>query len=60
MMMDNSSETEKTIKYLRNLADKLENGECHLENMEILVRNLDWHIEREELNIQVIKAVNND
>lgn len=59
MMLDNKTETQKTINYLRTVADMLENGEYYLENISISAHNIDWSIEREEINLQLLKAVDN-
>lgn len=59
MMMDNRKETEKTISYLRDLADKLENNQVHLNEIVIESRNVCWNVEEETLTMQVLKAVNN-
>ncbi len=59
MMMDNRKETEKTINYLRDLADKLENNQVHLNDIVIESRNVCWNVEEETLTMQILKAVNN-
>lgn len=59
MMLDNKAETEKTIMYLRTVANMLERGEVALENVTIASECINWNIEREEINIQLLKAVNN-
>lgn len=59
MMMDNRKETEETINYLRDLADKLENNQVHLNDIVIESRNVCWNVEEETLTMQILKAVNN-
>lgn len=56
---DNKVETQKTINYLRDLADKLENNKIHLNEIVIESRNVCWNVEEETLIMQVLKAVNN-
>lgn len=59
MMLDNKAETQKTINYLRDLADKLENNQVHLNEIIIESRNVCWNVEEETLTMQVLKAVDN-
>lgn len=59
MNLDNKVETQKTIDYLRDLADKLENNQIHLNEIVIESRNVCWNVEEETLTMQVLKAVNN-
>jgi hypothetical protein len=59
MNTDNKVETQKTINYLRDLADKLENNQIHLNEIVIESRNVCWNVEEETLTMQVLKAVNN-
>ncbi|AWY04315.1 hypothetical protein HOT39_gp13 [Escherichia phage LL5] len=59
MTLDNKVETQKTIDYLRDLADKLENNQIHLNKIVIESRNVCWNVEEETLTMQVLKAVNN-
>lgn len=59
MNLDNKIETQKTIDYLRDLADKLENNQIHLNEIVIESRNVCWNVEEETLTMQVLKAVNN-
>lgn len=59
MNLDNKVETQKTINYLRDLADKLENNQIHLNEIVIESRNVCWNVEEETLTMQVLKAVNN-
>lgn len=59
MNLDNKVETQKTIDYLRDLADKLENNQIHLNKIVIESRNVYWNVEEETLTMQVLKAVNN-
>lgn len=59
MMLDNKAETEKTITYLRTIANMLESGEYYLSDLSIRCENINWNIEREEINIQLLKASNN-
>lgn len=59
MMLDNKAETEKTITYLRTIANMLESGEYYLSDLSIRCENINWNIEREEINIQLLKATNN-
>lgn len=59
MMLDNKTETKKTITYLRLIADKLERGEFHLTEVFIESRCINWNIEEEEVSIKTVKAVNN-
>lgn len=59
MMLDNKSETEKTITYLRTISNMLESGEYYLSDLSIRCENINWNIEREEINIQLLKATNN-
>lgn len=59
MNLDNKVETQKTIDYLRDLADKLENNKIHLNEIVIESRNVCWNVEEETLTMQVLKAVNN-
>lgn len=59
MNLDNKVETQKTIDYLRDLADKLENNQIHLNEIVIESRNVCWNVEEETLTIQVLKAVDN-
>lgn len=59
MTLDNKLETQKTIDYLRDLADKLENNQIHLNEIVIESRNVCWNVEEETLTMQVLKAVNN-
>lgn len=59
MNIDNKVETQKTIDYLRDLADKLENNQIHLNKIVIESRNVCWNVEEETLTMQVLKAVNN-
>ena len=59
MNTDNKVETQKTINYLRDLADKLENNQSHLNEIVIESRNVCWNVEEETLTMQVLKAVNN-
>lgn len=59
MNLDNKVETQKTIDYLRDLADKLENNQIHLNEIIIESRNVCWNVEEETLTMQVLKAVNN-
>lgn len=59
MTLDNKFETQKTINYLRTVADMLEKVEYYLENISLSAHNIDWRIEREEINIQLLKAVDN-
>lgn len=56
---DNKVETQKTINYLRDLADKLENNQIHLNEIVIESRNVCWNVEEETLTMQVLKAVDN-
>lgn len=59
MNLDNKVETQKTIDYLRDLADKLENNQIHLSEIVIESRNVCWNVEEETLTMQVLKAVDN-
>ena len=59
MNTDNKVETQKTINYLRDLADKLENNQSHLNEIVIESRNVCWNVEEETLTLQTVKAVNN-
>lgn len=59
MMLDNKAETDKTITYLRTIANMLESGEYYLSDLSIRCENINWNIEREEINIQLLKATNN-
>lgn len=59
MKLDNKIETEKTVNYLRTLADMLENNQVHLNDITIESRNVCWNVEEETLTMQVLKAVNN-
>lgn len=59
MNLDNKVETQKTIDYLRDLADKLENNQVHLNEIVIESRNVCWNVEEETLTMQVLKAVDN-
>lgn len=59
MNIDNKVETQKTIDYLRDLSDKLENNQIHLNEIVIKSRNVCWNVEEETLTMQVLKAVNN-
>ncbi|UGO48726.1 hypothetical protein ELISACORREA_65 [Citrobacter phage vB_CfrD_ElisaCorrea] len=59
MNLDNKVETQKTIDYLRDLADKLENNQIHLNEIVIESRNVCWNVEEETLTMQVLKAVEN-
>ncbi len=59
MNLDNKVETQKTIDYLRDLADKLENNQIHLNEIVIESRNICWNVEEETLTMQVLKAVDN-
>nr|DAH97854.1 MAG TPA: hypothetical protein [Caudoviricetes sp.] len=59
MNLDNKVETQKTINYLRDLADKLENNQIHLNEIVIESRNVCWNVEEETLTMQVLKAVDN-
>lgn len=59
MNTDNKVETQKTINYLRDLADKLENNQIHLNEIVIESRNVCWNVEEETLTMQVLKVVNN-
>ena len=59
MNLDNKVETKKTINYLRDLADKLENNQIHLNEIVIESRNVCWNVEEETLTMQVLKAVDN-
>lgn len=56
---DNKVETQKTIDYLRDIADKLENNQIHLNEIVIESRNVCWSVEEETLTMQVLKAVDN-
>ncbi|MGS9609557.1 hypothetical protein ACQWKN_22180 [Salmonella enterica subsp. enterica serovar Infantis] len=59
MTLDNKVETQKTINYLRDLADKLENNKVHLNEIVIESRNVCWNVEEETLTMQILKAVDN-
>lgn len=59
MNLDNKVETQKTIDYLRDLADKLENNQIHLNEIVIESRNVCLNVEEETLTMQVLKAVDN-
>lgn len=59
MNLDNKVETQKTIDYLRDLANKLENNQIHLNEIVIESRNVCWNVEEETLTMQVLKAVDN-
>ncbi|EBN6978946.1 hypothetical protein DWS90_23255 [Salmonella enterica subsp. enterica serovar Give] len=59
MNTDNKVETQKTIDYLRDLADKLENNKIHLNEIVIESRNVCWNVEEETFTMQVLKAVDN-
>lgn len=59
MILDNKAETDKTITYLRTIANMLESGEYYLSDLSIRCENINWNIEREEINIQLLKATNN-
>lgn len=59
MILDNRKETEKTVMYLRSLANRIERGEVMLNDVVIESRNICWNIEEETLTLQTIKAVNN-
>lgn len=59
MTLDNKVETQKTINYLRDLADKLENNQVHLNEIVIESRNVCWNVEEETLTMQILKAVDN-
>lgn len=59
MNLDNKVETQKTINYLRDLADKLENNQIHLNEIVIESRNVCWNVEEETLTMQFLKAVDN-
>lgn len=59
MILNNNLETEKTIAYLRDLADKLESDRVHLNEVTIESRNVCWQIEEETLTIQVLKVADN-
>lgn len=59
MNLDNKIETEKTVNYLRTLADMLENNQVHLNDITIEARNICWNVEEETLTLQTVNAVNN-
>ena len=59
MMLDNRKETEKTINYLRALADALESGEAALNDVSIESINHGWTQIEETLTVQYFK-VNKD
>lgn len=59
MTLDNKVETENTITYLRTVADMLENGTYALDELAIRCESLNWQIEREEINLQLLKVVSN-
>ena len=59
MTLDNKIETQKTINYLRSLADGLESGEAALSECVIESRNICWTNIEETLTIQYFK-VNKD
>ncbi|EDV3179112.1 hypothetical protein CSP48_004025 [Salmonella enterica subsp. arizonae] len=59
MTLDNKLETQKTINYLRDMADKIENNQVHLNEIIIESRNVCWSVEEETLTMQVLKAVDN-
>lgn len=47
---------DKTVKYLHDLADKIESGELYVEDLNIAEHYLQWTMERHEINLTVIKA----
>lgn len=59
MMIDNNIKVRKTIEYLRELADNLENNNVYLNQTTIESRNICYNVEEETLTIQILKAVNN-
>lgn len=59
MTLDNKVETQKTIKYLRVLADALESGEAALNDISIESRSHGWTQIEETLTVQYFK-VNKD
>lgn len=59
MTLDNKLETQKTINYLRDLADALEKGEAALNDVCIESRNKGWSQIEETLTVQYFK-VNKD
>ncbi|QGF21212.1 hypothetical protein KMB89_gp13 [Citrobacter phage HCF1] len=48
MMLDNKAETEKTITYMRTIANMLESGEYYLSDLSIRCENINWNIERKK------------
>lgn len=59
MILDNDIVTQKTINYLRTLADMLENKQVYVNDISIEARNVCWNVEEETLTLQTMKAVNN-
>lgn len=59
MTLDNKVETQKTINYLRALADALESGEAALNDVSTESRNHGWTQIEETLTVQYFK-VNKD
>ncbi|QGH77365.1 hypothetical protein [Escherichia phage BEBK14] len=47
---------EKAVNYLRDLADKIENGEAFIERVEALKTVVDFGCSREEISIHVVTA----
>lgn len=59
MILDNDIVTQKTINYLRTLADMLENKQVYVNDISIESRNVCWNVEEETLTLQTMKAANN-
>lgn len=59
MTLDNKFETQKTINYLRALADALENCEAALNDVCIESKNHGWTQIEETLTIQYFKVNDN-
>lgn len=59
-MLDNKQVKEKTVKYLRQLADQIESGHYGITEFNTEARNMAWDIEILNVNIELCRSINHE
>lgn len=59
-MLDNKQVKEKTVKYLRQLADQIESGNYGITEFNTEARNMAWDIEILNVNIELCRSINHE
>lgn len=60
MTIDNTAAKEKTVKYLRWLADQIESGAFALSDFTSEAKNMSWDIEHLHVNVEAYRIINHE